>query len=296
MSFDIDRILKKLRKKLPFVKGTADRYDYDALERRGFELAPDVLRVEGKQTIHFERPCRLNDSQMQLAASFHLGAYSYLSGGIVKGVESIGRYASIEQHVVIGENELPMAWTSTSPAFFSSQHFRFHDKREPETFLIRTENNDPHLVASKTVIGNDVLIGAHVFIRRGVTIGDGAIVQAGSIVLADVDPYTVVSGTPAKPVGMRFPDEGLITALLDFRWWEFDIPKIAGLPVTDPAKLIEDLAKRERAGEVTRREKKLRRIVLLHDRFRIPNKRKFARQPSDGVPAPESQSVAQPQN
>ncbi|RCK10981.1 hypothetical protein DT075_22115 [Bacillus licheniformis] len=35
---------------------------------------------------------------------------------------------------------------------------------------------------------------------EGVTVGKGAVVAAGAIVVEDVEPYTVVAGTPAKKI------------------------------------------------------------------------------------------------
>jgi acetyltransferase-like isoleucine patch superfamily enzyme len=44
------------------------------------------------------------------------------------------------------------------------------------------------------------LIGINAVILPGVTVGEGAVVVSGSTVLANVPPYTVVSGVPAKKV------------------------------------------------------------------------------------------------
>ena len=51
-----------------------------------------------------------------------------------------------------------------------------------------------------------------VAIRRGVTIGDGAVVAARSVLTADVPPYAVVGGVPAKVIRYRFPPD-IIAAL-----------------------------------------------------------------------------------
>lgn len=59
----------------------------------------------------------------------------------------------------------------------------------------------------KIVIENDVWIGYGVIIVSGVRIGHGAIVAAGSVVLKDVEPYTIVAGNPAKEVSRRFTAE-----------------------------------------------------------------------------------------
>lgn len=48
------------------------------------------------------------------------------------------------------------------------------------------------------VICDNVWIGAHAILLGDITIGEGAIIGAGSVVLHDVEPYTVVAGNPAR--------------------------------------------------------------------------------------------------
>ena len=54
--------------------------------------------------------------------------------------------------------------------------------------------------STPVIIEDDVLIGANAVILEGVRIGKGAVVAAGSVVTKDVEPETVVAGTPAKPI------------------------------------------------------------------------------------------------
>ncbi len=77
-----------------------------------------------------------------------------------------------------------------------------------------------------TVVGNDVWIGYGATIMPGVTIGDGAIVAAQAVVAADVRPYAVVAGNPAREVKRRFDDAG-IDELLRIRWWDWPAERIA---------------------------------------------------------------------
>ncbi len=56
-------------------------------------------------------------------------------------------------------------------------------------------------VESPIIIGDDVWIGAGAAILPGVSVGDGSIVGAGAVVTKDVEPYTVVAGVPARPIG-----------------------------------------------------------------------------------------------
>jgi len=57
---------------------------------------------------------------------------------------------------------------------------------------------------NKSVLGNDIWIGHGVIVLAGVNVGDGAIIAAGSIVINDVLPYTIVGGNPAKFIKNRF--------------------------------------------------------------------------------------------
>lgn len=60
----------------------------------------------------------------------------------------------------------------------------------------------PDIAASITV-ESGVYIGGNSVIRYGVTIGEGAVVAAGSIVVKNVDPWTIVGGMPAKFIANR---------------------------------------------------------------------------------------------
>lgn len=60
--------------------------------------------------------------------------------------------------------------------------------------------------AKPVVVEDDVVIGANVVVLEGVTIGKGAIVAAGAVVTKDVEPYTLVAGTPARV--LKAIDEG----------------------------------------------------------------------------------------
>ncbi|PSH62362.1 Vat family streptogramin A O-acetyltransferase [Phyllobacterium sophorae] len=76
-----------------------------------------------------------------------------------------------------------------------------------------------------TVVGNDVWIGYEALIMPGVKIGNGAIVSSRSVVTADVPPYTIVGGNPAKPVKARFEPD-VVRRLEALAWWDWPIETI----------------------------------------------------------------------
>ena len=55
----------------------------------------------------------------------------------------------------------------------------------------------------KLVIGDDVYIGANCTLMPEITVGDGAVIGAGSFVNKDVEPGTIVAGSPARKIGLR---------------------------------------------------------------------------------------------
>ena len=77
-----------------------------------------------------------------------------------------------------------------------------------------------------TVVGNDVWLGYGALVMPGVTIGDGAVVAAGSLVSADVPPYAIVAGNPARVVRSRFGEDD-VAALLRAAWWDWPVELIS---------------------------------------------------------------------
>ncbi len=73
-----------------------------------------------------------------------------------------------------------------------------------------------------TVVGNDVWFGMDVTVMPGVTVGDGAIIATGSVVVRDVEAYTVVGGNPARELRRRFGEED-VARLLRARWWDWPV-------------------------------------------------------------------------
>lgn len=74
-------------------------------------------------------------------------------------------------------------------------------------------------------IGNDVWVGEDAIIFSGITIGDGAVIGARAVVTNNVEPYSIVVGTPARLAHKRFSPYA-IEQLLKIQWWLWDENKI----------------------------------------------------------------------
>jgi virginiamycin A acetyltransferase len=73
-----------------------------------------------------------------------------------------------------------------------------------------------------TVVGHDVWLGYRTLVMPGVTIGHGAVVAAGSVVVADIPPYAIAGGNPARVLRMRYDEEG-VARLLRAAWWDWPV-------------------------------------------------------------------------
>jgi acetyltransferase-like isoleucine patch superfamily enzyme len=88
-------------------------------------------------------------------------------------------------------------------------HFEYKgiDRRNGKPFV-------PDEVAVR--IEDDVFIGPTVTILPDVTIGYGAVVTAGSVVVRNVPPLTMVQGNPARPIARSEIPLGLHTPLQEY--------------------------------------------------------------------------------
>ena len=58
-------------------------------------------------------------------------------------------------------------------------------------------------VRGKVVIEKDAFVGTNAVVRPNVTIGEGAIIGSNSLVLKDVEPWSINIGSPCKKIGQR---------------------------------------------------------------------------------------------
>lgn len=103
---------------------------------------------------------------------------------------SIGKYCQIsgDSHFLLG-GEHHTGWFTTYPV------------RD----LILHEGNSS-FSKGPIVLDDEVWIGQNALILSGVHIGKGAIVSAGALVVRDVPAYSIVGGSPAHVIKMRFSD------------------------------------------------------------------------------------------
>ena len=156
-----------------------------------------------------------------------IGLCSYINSSSELSYTKIGRYSSIADHVRVCLGNHPTRdFVTTFPAFYydttKELGYTFHQGSPLFSNIFPVVDEKEKF---QVVIGNDVWIASNVLIMGGVKIGDGAIVGAGSVVVKDVEPYSIVGGNPARLIRKRFSQEQ-IDSFEKMSWWNFPIDKI----------------------------------------------------------------------
>lgn len=140
------------------------------------------------------------------------GDYSYCDRYADIANARIGKFANIASFCRIGATDHPLQTASCHHFLYRSDSY--WDDAAPQTSFFE------HRRSRIAVIGHDTWIGAGAMIKPEVTLGHGAVVAAGAVVTKDVAPYTIVAGTPAKPLRLRQPRE-IADRLIALAWWDW---------------------------------------------------------------------------
>ncbi|MDE2405124.1 MAG: CatB-related O-acetyltransferase [Sphingomonadales bacterium] len=161
----------------------------------------------------------------------------------LRHVAMIGRFCSIAYNIMAGVEEHPHDFLSPSPMFQGAFAWKQADafRAENREQLAQSSQQWWNRLGSrfgKIEIGSDVWIGEGALIRRGVRIGDGAVIASRAVVTADVPPYAIVGGTPARILKYRF-EPAVIDALLTLNWWSYGLSALHGVDLADIHRAID---------------------------------------------------------
>jgi acetyltransferase-like isoleucine patch superfamily enzyme len=117
----------------------------------------------------------------------HVYNYGELNSGLI-----IGNLCSIALDVkfILGGNH------------FTNRLFTY-----PITPMLTSLGNDGSYSKGKIIIGHDCWLGIGVTVLSGVEIGNGCVVAAGSVVTKSFPSYSIIGGSPAKLIRVRFSEE-----------------------------------------------------------------------------------------
>ncbi|WP_424969266.1 chloramphenicol acetyltransferase [Dinoroseobacter sp. S76] len=140
----------------------------------------------------------------------------------------IGKFANIAAFSRIGATDHPLETAACHHFLYRSADYWDDAEDDAEFFA--------HRHSRRAEIGCDTWIGAGAMVKPEVTLGHGAVVAAGAVVTKDVEPYTIVAGTPAKTLRLRQP-RAIADRLIALGWWDWSherlrraLPEFRSLP------------------------------------------------------------------
>lgn len=178
---------------------------------------PDCVTLEGDayvETAFSFYHCRASaPDAIRIGHAAHLYLGTMFDVG-PKGRVSIGRCSVLTGARIVCDAEIRIgdyATISWNVVFMDS--YRVPTEPRGRRRWLEQAARDPRRVvaadvpAAPIVLGQNVWVGFDACVLPGVTIGRGAVVGAKSVVTADVAPYTVVAGNPARPVRTLSPSD-----------------------------------------------------------------------------------------
>ncbi|MFG0800834.1 CatB-related O-acetyltransferase [Leclercia sp. GLN_9] len=199
----------------PFLEDGKLTFVGDFLLRPNLNIKHKIQEIDFSRESLGEYPANTKNALKSLIAKYkwEVGDHTY---GIPKIFEAgmahleIGKFCSLASgiNIILGNHNINTATT-----------YPFTSLKKYWPGAIRDNISDHH-TNGDIIIGNDVWIGSNATIMSGVTIGDGAVVAANSVVTKNVEPYSIVGGSPAKLLRMRH-SSNTIDALLKIKWWDW---------------------------------------------------------------------------
>jgi acetyltransferase-like isoleucine patch superfamily enzyme len=199
----------------PFLEDNKITFIGDFLLRPNLNIKHKIKQIDFSREILGEYPATTTKALKESIQKYKwdIGAHTY---GVPKVFEAgmaglkIGKFCSIAAGttIILGNHNIN---TATTYPFSSLKKYWPGARRE---------NIKDHNTNGDVIIGNDVWIGSNATIMSGITIGDGSVIAANSVVTKNVQPYSIVGGSPAKLLRMRH-DDAVIEALLKIQWWNW---------------------------------------------------------------------------
>lgn len=172
-----------------------------------------------------------------------LDDYSYVVNDSDLAYTTAGKFCSIAAMTRINPGNHPMERASQSHFTYRASTY-FPGEADDDAFFAWRRSHP-------VTIGHDVWIGHGAIVLPGRSIGTGAVVAAGAVVTKDVEPYTIVGGTPARMIRRRFPED-IAERLQRLAWWDWSHDQLrAALPdfrTLSIEAFLERYERRERAA------------------------------------------------
>ena len=159
-----------------------------------------ILQQAKWKALHPE--CKMKATSLFPVRCVSVGTFSYGDLNVVAFNRNtclrVGNFVSVAQNVIF---------------FLDAEHSTKSVSTFPFKTKVTKSITEEAFSKGDIIIDDDVWIGYGAKILSGVHVSQGAVIAAGSIVTADVPPYAIVGGVPAKVIKYRF-EQSVIDYLL----------------------------------------------------------------------------------
>ncbi len=164
------------------------------------EATKSQLRKCGRDVIIYPLAKLANQQCIEIGDFSMIDDFCFLNGGL--GLK-VGRYVHIAAYsCIVGGGEIEIG--DYAVVGYGSRLITgtddYHGAKRMSTALPPEQRN---IRRGKIVIEKDAFVGANVVVHPNVTIAEGAIIGSNSLVLKDVEPWTINVGSPCRKIGDR---------------------------------------------------------------------------------------------
>ena len=158
------------------------------------------FKKAGKNLKIFEYAKIIKPEVIEIGDNSEIDDFTFINGG--RGIK-IGRYVHISRFVsIIGGGELYLGdyTVLADGARILTGTDSYHGGTRMSTCLPLEQRN---LKVSYVRIEKDAFVGTNSVVHPDVTIGEGAIIGSNSLVLKDIEPWTINVGSPCRVIKKR---------------------------------------------------------------------------------------------
>jgi acetyltransferase-like isoleucine patch superfamily enzyme len=169
------------------------KFDIKIYNNGKIKLGKNIL-IERGCVIHVKKGCTLD-----IEDNVFIGKDSEINSN---GSILISENTSVQSRAnIFGEVKILGNCILGSNVYLSSTKHIF--SHQPHELIKKQDKLTIEKYSNPILINEDCFIGMNVFVRPGIIIGKGCVVGANSNVLENLEPYSVVSGNPAKLIKKR---------------------------------------------------------------------------------------------
>jgi len=158
------------------------------------------IKKLGKEVTIYPTAKIVNPQMVEIGDYSMIDDFTFINGG---NGTIIGRYVHIAAFTSItGGGELEVgdyADIAYGARILTGTDTHHGGKRMTSALPLEQRN----VVRGKVIIGRDAFIGTNAVVHPNVTIAEGAIIGSNSLVLKDVEPWSINVGSPCKKIGQR---------------------------------------------------------------------------------------------